>query len=61
MGRSKSKGPKFAAVKKIITKKTINKYGTATISAHPYPLPGSSVLPPKSLISLLVLGTSRMC
>ncbi|AQL01960.1 PIN domain-like family protein [Zea mays] len=26
MGKAKSKGPKFAAVKKIITKKTINKY-----------------------------------
>ncbi|BAF18781.1 uncharacterized protein [Oryza sativa Japonica Group] len=26
MGRAKSKGPKFAAVKKIITKKTIQKY-----------------------------------
>jgi hypothetical protein len=25
MGKAKSKGPKFAAVKKIITKKTINK------------------------------------
>uniref|UniRef100_A0A0E0L853 PIN domain-containing protein n=1 Tax=Oryza punctata TaxID=4537 RepID=A0A0E0L853_ORYPU len=26
MGRAKNKGPKFAAVKKIITKKTIQKY-----------------------------------
>jgi len=25
MGKAKGKGPKFAAVKKIITKKTINK------------------------------------
>ncbi|CAN6202449.1 unnamed protein product, partial [Urochloa humidicola] len=34
MGKAKGKGPKFAAVKKIITKKTINKYKQDVLNPH---------------------------